>query len=109
VSFPLFHSPDYDLIAELDGRLLRVQAKTCTVEVPINRYEVSLATRGGNQSWNGLVKHFDPSRCDRLFVLVADGRRWFIPSKAVAGKTCIAVGGPKYAAYEVAGREAQVT
>ena len=28
VSFPLFHSPDYDLIAELEGRLLRVQVKT---------------------------------------------------------------------------------
>ena len=101
VSVPVFHSPDYDLIADLDGRLLRVQVKTCTVKVPINRYEVTLATRGGNQSWNRIVKSFDPSRCDCLFILVADGRTWFIPSNAVGGKTTIAVGGPKYSGYQV--------
>ncbi len=28
VSAPLGHSPDYDMIAEIDGRLLRVQVKT---------------------------------------------------------------------------------
>jgi hypothetical protein len=37
------------------------------------------STRGGNQSWNGLVKCFSASRCGFLFVLVADGRRWFHP------------------------------
>ena len=29
VALPVGHSPDWDLIAELDGRLLRVQVKTC--------------------------------------------------------------------------------
>jgi hypothetical protein len=60
-----------------------------------------ICTRGGNQSWNGLAKHFSPERCDYLFVLVADGRRWFIPSREVEGSSGIALGGPKYAAYEV--------
>jgi hypothetical protein len=54
-----------------------------------------------NQSWNGLVKRFSAERCDRLFVLVADGRRWFIPADAVEGTTAIVVGGPKYAEYEI--------
>jgi hypothetical protein len=36
-----------------------------------------------------------------LFVLVADGRRWFIPAKTVAGGTRVVLGGPKYAAFEV--------
>jgi ABC-type hemin transport system substrate-binding protein len=48
-----------------------------------------------------VVKRFSPERCDWLFVLVADGRRWFIPAKEVAGASCILLGGPKYAAYEV--------
>ena len=34
-----------------------------------------ISTRGGNQSWSGLVKYFDGRRCDYLFALVADGRQ----------------------------------
>ena len=60
-----------------------------------------LATRGGNQSWNGTVKRFDRTRYDWLFVLVADGRRWFIPSGVIEGTTGIYLGGPKYSEYEV--------
>jgi hypothetical protein len=71
VYVPLLHSPDCDLVADLDGCLLRVQVKTSTYSRG-NRFEVMLATRGGNQSWNGLVKRLDPTRC-----------------------------GPKYAEYEV--------
>jgi hypothetical protein len=100
VSVPLFHSPDYDLIAEFERRLLRVQVKTSGYRRN-NRFCIALATRGGNQSWSGLVKHFDPSRCDFLFALVASGQRWFIPSHAVEGQTGIMLGGPKYSEFEV--------
>ena len=48
-----------------------------------------------------MVKRFSATRCDFLFVLVADGRQWFIPAAAVEGGASILVGGPKYAAYEV--------
>jgi hypothetical protein len=65
------------------------------------RFQVALCTRGGNQSWSGIVKHFSAERCDWLFVLVADGRRWFIPATKVEGGSGIMLGGPKYAAYEV--------
>jgi hypothetical protein len=34
-------------------------------------------------------------------VLVGDGRRWFIPSDRVDATTGLALGGPKYAAFEV--------
>jgi hypothetical protein len=54
-----------------------------------------------NQSWNRVVKYFSASRCDRLFVVVADGRRWFIPAEAVGGGSGIHLGGPKYADFEV--------
>jgi hypothetical protein len=100
VWLPLGHSPDADLITEIDGRLARVQVKTSTLFVH-RRFSVSVCTRGGNQSWSGLVKRFSKDRCDWLFVLVADGRRWFIPSEAVDGATRVNLGGPKYARYEV--------
>ena len=97
---PFGHSPDVDLVADLKGRLVRVQVKTCGVFIR-GRWHVSLVTRGGNQSWTGIVKHFGPRRADYLFVHVADGRRWFIPAADVAGGTGILLGGPKYAAFEI--------
>ena len=100
VCFPLFHSPDFDLIAEVDGRLIRVQVKTSTLERG-SSFQVQLATSGGNQSWNGVVKFFDPARCDYLFVLVADGRRWFIPAAEIDCKRAIVLGNDKYAEFEV--------
>jgi hypothetical protein len=97
---PLGHSPDADLIAQRDDRLLRVQVKTSTT-LRNDRYEVSLATKGGNRSWSGRVKTIDPSRFEYLFVLVGDGRQWFIPATQIAAKTMVLLGGPKYAAFEV--------
>jgi hypothetical protein len=77
-----------------------VQVKTSTRH-PNDRWEVMVCTRGDNQSWNGIVSLFSASRCDWLFVLVADGRRWFVPARAVEGGTSLNLGGPKYAEFEV--------
>src|ERR1700743_2245099 len=76
---PVGHSPDIDLITLIDFQVVRVQVKTSTV-FRKNRWDVAVCTRGGNQSWNRIVKYLDPSRYDRLFVLVGDGRRWWIPA-----------------------------
>jgi hypothetical protein len=100
VALPIGHSPDWDLAAEIMGRLVRVQVKTCSYARG-DRWAVTLATRGGNQSWSGLTKRFDPTRCEYLFVHVGDGRRWFIPSTHVQGGTHILLGGPRYAAFEI--------
>jgi hypothetical protein len=102
VYLPLGHSPDVDLVAEMaDGRLLRVQVKTTCV-FRNGRWSPMVATRGGNQSWSGLSKYFSATRCDYLFVLVGDGRRWFIPAEAVEARTAVALGGPKYEQFEIA-------
>jgi hypothetical protein len=47
------------------------------------------------------VKRLDPSGIAYLFVLVADGRRWFIPANAIGGGTAVDLGGPKNAAFAV--------
>lgn len=98
---PLFHTPrDYDLIVDWGNGPMRVQAKTSTV-FRKERWELTVCTRGGNQSWSGLVKRLDPTRYDYLFVVVGDGRRWLIPSEKVEGGSGIRLGGPKYAEYEI--------
>lgn len=101
IAIPVFHSPDWDLIADLDGHLLRVQVKTCTNSPTPERWAVQLSTRGGNQSWNGVIKYLDSSRCDYLFVLVGDGRRWFIPADSLECHSGLTLGGPKYSAFEI--------
>jgi hypothetical protein len=100
VYLPLGHSPDVDMVAGRDGRLLSIQVKTSRC-FALGRWQVSLATRGGNRSWSGEVKRFSSDRCDALFVLVADGRRWFMPARSVEGACAIHLGGPKYAAFEI--------
>ncbi len=47
------------------------------------------------------MKLFTPEQCDGLFVLVADGRRWFIPSDSVQATASLRLGGPKYSEFEV--------
>lgn len=105
VSLPLGHSPDYDLIAEFNGRLLRVQVKTSTCSQKVfggdERWKVSIVTNGGNQSWSGVSKRFDPAKVDALFVLVGNGRRWFVLASAVEGTNQIRLGGTKYSEFEI--------
>src|SRR5882724_3551643 len=93
---PVLHSPNIDVVAELGGRLIGVEVKTCDF-FHRERWQVRICTMGGNQSWSGVVKHFDPDRCDYLFVHVGDGRRWFIPTAHLGGGTAVNLGGPKYA------------
>jgi hypothetical protein len=100
IYMPLFTDPDCDLVADFGESLVRVQVKTSTCWRN-KRWEVTLATRGGNQSWSGLVKRLDATRCDALFVHVGDGRRWYIPATVLGGGSGILLGGPKYAEYEV--------
>jgi Holliday junction resolvase-like predicted endonuclease len=98
---PLFHSPDYDLIAEMAGRLVRIEVKTTQSLTPVKNWAASICTRGGNQSWTGKTKLFDPNHCEFLYVHVGDGRRWFIPSARVEGSRVIVLGGRKYAEFEI--------
>lgn len=99
------HSPDFDLVVEVGDRLLRIQVKTSTqmTRTPDghHRHAVSVATKGGNQSWSGVARRLDPARFDYLFVLTGDGRRWFIPSTVVEAQTAISLGGSKYSEFEI--------
>jgi hypothetical protein len=100
VCVPLFVPPDSDLIADFGDRLDRVQVKT-SICWARDRFVVALSTRGGNQSWNRTIKYVGPERCDRVFVHVGDGRRWYIPTKALGGRSAISLAGPKYAGFGV--------
>jgi PD-(D/E)XK nuclease superfamily protein len=105
VLIPIGHSPDFDLVAEANCRLLRIQVKSSTQRVRTPKGEprsvVALVTNGGNRSWSGVSKRLDPSRFDYLFALTGEGRRWFIPSTALEARNAISPGGPKYSEFEI--------
>jgi hypothetical protein len=84
---PLGHSPDCDIVAESQGTLLRVQVKTST-QWRNDRWEVTLCTRGGNQSWSGMVKRFtetDAIGFSFTSEMVAAGSSLRMRSRAAAG------------------------
>jgi hypothetical protein len=106
VSLPLGFSPDYDLVAGIGDEVLRVQVKTSTAWIRTpdghERWMVHVATNGGNQSWTGVTKYFDPTTVDLLFALVGNGRRWLIPAREIEAGTNVRLGGPKYSEFEIA-------
>ena len=101
VLIPTGRSPDYDFVADDGERLIKVQVKTSGCMTPYGRYAVSICTRGGNQSWSGLSKRFSSTRCDELFVVTIDGRRWRIPATEVTATTAVSLGGARHAEFEV--------
>src|SRR5690242_13965627 len=102
---PAGHSPDVDLVAQVEDSFVRIQVKTSTQRVATNdgqvRWNVAIATMGGNRSWSGLTKRFDPALVDYLFALVGDGRRWFIPASVIEGARQVTLGGAKYSEFEI--------
>ena len=102
VLIPTGRSPDYDFVADDGERLVKVQVKTSGSRKPHGHWSVAICTRGGNQSWNKIVKRFSATRCDELCVATVDGRRWRMPAEAVEATTAISLGGAKYAEFEVA-------
>jgi hypothetical protein len=105
VFIPLGPSPVCDLAALVGRDLLRIQVKTTTRRDTTlkgeERWDLQLATNGGNQSWNGVTKKLDPTAIDFVFALVGDGRRWFIPGGAVQGERGLHLGCPKYSQFEI--------
>jgi hypothetical protein len=100
VWIPFGHSPDSDLLAQRENKLFRIQVKTSTCRKK-DRWVVATCTRGGNRSWNGVIKRLEVARFDYLFVVVGDWRCWFIPAPVVDGRSGITLGGPKYSEFEV--------
>lgn len=67
ISNPITDSNDYDFLAENDGQIYKVQAKTSRCKAPSGNYSVSLTTSGGNQKeyWS---KKLDANNVDFVFV-----------------------------------------
>lgn len=90
VSIPLNDVQDYDLVAEIDGVLKKIQVKT-TRYIVNGKYKVNL----------GKSKTFNLNQSDLLFVVDANGTKYMIPKEAVNNVKTGIVLGDNYAEFIV--------
>jgi hypothetical protein len=86
VSLPLTEESPYDLIAQdrQSGKMSRVQCKRSESKSRSGKPQIRLATAGGNQSWNKVVKTISSKDVD--FVWCSFGNEgWLIPSSEIEG------------------------
>lgn len=86
VSIPLNDTQGYDLIID-DGNLKRVQIKTTKFKSNTG-YVVQLKNSGG-ASGRGVIRSFDKSKSDILFILTKSGERYEIPTSIIKAISAI--------------------
>jgi hypothetical protein len=92
----------YDLVADIDGDLVRVQVKSAVTQGPgsaTGRSQVGLthmryaADRNGTNSNGKRVRAlYTPDEIDYFFVTIFDGRCYLVPIQAVLGQATITLG-----------------
>lgn len=96
VSIPLTESQRYDLVADIDGVLHRVEVKTSTY-MRNNTYEAMIKTCGGNQTGSGRITKFSSSNADLLYIWTPEGS-YLIPASIICGRGNLKLG-PKMQTY----------
>lgn len=101
ISIPLNDTQPYDLVADINGKLSRVQVKTSRFTKSNGKtYEVQLRNCGGNRTGTARAVLFNKTSCDYLFIYTASNKTYLIPSDIINETSTINVG-IKYAEYEV--------
>lgn len=99
VALPLNDTQKYDLIADFNGGLQRISVKTSRFSRTGTSYEVALKNSGGASGKN-VIRNFDNTSCDYVFIYTADEKIYLIPSEIIEAKSGITVGN-KYTEYIV--------
>jgi hypothetical protein len=100
VSKPVFESPKYDLVVEVDGVLKKVQVKTSKSRTQSGNYEVQLRTCGGNQSFHTAKKR-TVGDYDYLFVMCENGDAYLIPESDMGGAGASLTMGKKFEQHKL--------
>lgn len=90
---PLSEATRVDLVVMREQEILRVQVKTSTYSATEGRsHDVTLATSGGNQSWNRAIKTLSAEEVDVVFIWCSNETYWLFPISELEGKRAITVG-----------------
>lgn len=101
IAIPLNDTQPYDLIADFNGGLQRIQVKTTRYSDNNGKtYKVQLRNCGGNKTGKARAVLFNNKTCDYLFVYTAAEKIYLIPSKEIKVVNSMSIG-KKYDKYEV--------
>ena len=101
VSIPLNDTQPYDLIADFDNKLQKIQVKTtCYSRYNNQQYNVGLKNSGGNRTGKARYSPFDNNSCDYLFVYTGANKCYLIPSNKIIAKTELTID-ERFEQYEV--------
>jgi hypothetical protein len=103
VSIPLTDSQDYDLVADMEDCLKKVQVRTSYHQKQENgAYIVSLRVIGGNRSGIDSRKYLIDTNVDYLFVVLENRAMYLIPKDAITNRRAITFyRGSPYEQYRV--------
>lgn len=100
VFVPVSDVDKYDLIVDVDGRLYKIQCKTCSKLTKHATFEISLRTFGGYKIKSIFTKYIKGD-FDLLFIYCVNGTSYLIPFAEIEGKSSVTVGGNSYKEYEL--------
>ena len=86
VMIPLNDTQSYDLVIDMENKLMRVSVKTTQQKNKRGSYVTLLKRSGGNGKQTRL---FDNTSCDLLFIFTKEGKRYLIPSNIITQKNSI--------------------
>lgn len=100
VCLPLNDTQKYDIVVEIDGEMKKVQIKTSRQKTPAGGYAIQLKNSGGS-SGKSVIRNFDNTLVDYVFVLTGNSKKYLIPSSEITSVSQISIGPTKYLEYEV--------
>ena len=105
VALPLNDTQKYDIIVDFNGGLQRVSVKTSRYSRKGDNltFEVGLKNSGGSRG-KGIIRNFDNTTCDYVFIYTADESLYLIPALEITAVSTITVGN-KWTEYKVKRKE----
>ncbi len=100
VCLPIGDKRRYDLIAEKDGILSRVQVKYAGLWKQAGRCMASLRTMGGNQSFY-TARKYEKVDFDVLFIHTENDENYVLPWNEIEATSCLTIEDRKYKKYKV--------
>lgn len=83
VLLPLNDTQKYDLVVDKEGRLLRVSVKTTQHLNKTGLYYIARLSNSGGSSGKSVVRKFDNTSCDVVFIVTVEGTMYEIPSNII--------------------------
>ena len=87
IMIPLNDTQKYDIVVDNGTRLLRVSIKTTRGKTKNKKSYIVILKNSGGSSGKSVIRKFDNSSCDIVFILTKDGTMYEISAKEIKATT----------------------